>query len=282
MTKGFRRTDRAMRALVVPFVVLAGLGAVQLYLFPNDTDRFFAWTLAPPLSATFMGAGFAAGVVLSFLSFKPQPWVVTRTAAVVICTFVFMMTIATFLHLDKMHLQSDHLTARVAAWLWVVVYVVVPPALAIPLVRQWRHQGADPPRFDPMPTALRYALATQGTLMAALGMTVFVAPVELDEIWPWQLTALAGRALAAWLISIGVAGVWAAYEKDLTRTRPAAITFTIAGALWLLGAARGSNDMRWERPSAWVYLVMAAVSIGLGAWGWTLGNRAVKRSAGET
>ncbi|MDH3462479.1 MAG: hypothetical protein OEM32_02490, partial [Acidimicrobiia bacterium] len=75
----FRSTSPAMRRLVIPFTILAGLGALQLYVFPNDTDRFFAWTLLPELSSSFMGAGFAAGVVMTVLSFRRQPWAITRT-----------------------------------------------------------------------------------------------------------------------------------------------------------------------------------------------------------
>ena len=70
----YRQTGTAMRRLAIPFTLLAGLGALQLYLFPQDTDRFFSWTLRPQLSAMFMGAGFAAGVVLTVLSFRRQPW----------------------------------------------------------------------------------------------------------------------------------------------------------------------------------------------------------------
>jgi hypothetical protein len=34
-------------------VLLAGL---QLFVFATETDRFFAWTIASPLTAAFLGA----------------------------------------------------------------------------------------------------------------------------------------------------------------------------------------------------------------------------------
>ncbi len=266
----FRQTSTAMGRLVVPFTVLASLGAIQLYVFPNDTDRFFAWTLLPQLSATFMGAGFAAGVVLTVLSFRRQPWAITRTAAITIFVFVAVMTFATFAHLDRMHLESDITTARLAAWLWTVVYVIVPPALLVLIVLQRKMRGEDPPRVRPLPNPLRGVLAGIGGLMVIAGLGLLVMPVSMDAVWPWELTTLVGRALSAWLISIGLAGIWVVGENDVTRTRPAAVTFAVAGGLWLLALIRGSQDMRWERPSSWIYLAVVVSALVTGLWGWAL------------
>lgn len=268
----FRHTSSAMSRLVVPFTVLASLGATQLYLFPDDTDRFFAWTLLPQLSATFMGAGFAAGVVLTVLSFRRQPWAITRTAAMAIFVFVLVMAWATFVHIDRMHLDSDIATARLAAWLWTVVYVVVPPALFFLIVFQRKMRGEDPPRVRPLPNTLRTALAVVGGLMLLAGLGLLVRPVSMDSVWPWEVTALAGRALSAWLISIGVAGLWVVGENDVTRTRPAAVTFAVAGGLWLIALIRGSQDMRWERMSSWFYLAVVVSALVTGLWGWALGR----------
>lgn len=259
-----------MSRLVAPFTVLASLGAIQLYLFPNDTDRFFAWTLLPELSATFMGAGFAAGVVLTLLSFRRHPWAVTRTAAIAIFVFVVVMTVATFMHIDRMHLDSAVTTARIAAWLWTVVYIVVPPALLVLIVRQRQMRGDDPPQARPLPGPLRVALVAIGGVMVTAGLGLLFRPVSMDSVWPWEVTALAGRALSAWMISIGVAGLWVVGENDVTRTRPAAVTFAIAGGLWLVAVIRGSHDMRWERASSWVYLAVAVSAMVTGLWGWAL------------
>lgn len=266
----FRSTSPSMRRLVIPFTILAGLGALQLYVFPNDTDRFFAWTLLPELSASFMGAGFAAGVVLTVLSFRRQPWAITRTGAITILVFVLVMTVATFMHIDRMHLGSDVATARIAAWLWVVVYAVVPVALLILIVLQRRQAGDDPPRTRPLPGSLKITLTGLGGLMVIVGLSLLITPVSMDGVWPWEVTALSGRALSAWMISIGVAGLVVVGENDIGRTRPAAITFAVAGALWLLALIRGSDAMRWERPSAWVYLAVVLAALATGLWGWRL------------
>jgi hypothetical protein len=264
----YRQTGTAMRRLAIPFTLLAGLGALQLYLFPQDTDRFFSWTLRPQLSAMFMGAGFAAGVVLTVLSFRRQPWVVTRLAAIAIFVFVAAMTGATFLHIDLLHLDADPATARLAAWLWTIVYGALTPAMVVLFVLQSREQGSDPPRSHPLAPRLRTALVIEGGAMTAVGLAMFAAPLRVEPIWPWPLTAFSGRALAAWLLSMGAAGIWAYFENDSVRTRPAAITFTVVGALWLIAVARGATELLWSRPSAWIYVgfVLAALLTGVRGW----------------
>jgi len=271
-----------MRRLGVPFTVLAALGALQLYLFPQDTDRFFSWTLQPHLSAMFMGAGFAAGVALTVMSFRRQPWVITRLAAVAIFVFVTVMAGATFLHLELMHLDSESATARAAAWLWVAVYGVLPPAMMALFVLQSRRSGSDPPRTTPMPAPLRVSLLIHGVVMTSVGIALLIWPVRLDSIWPWPVTALAGRALAAWLLAIGVAALWAQAERDMWRTRPAAITLTIAAGLWLIAVARGAADMRWERPSAWLYVAWLVATLVTGVWGWRASSQASDSERGAS
>ena len=60
----FRRDDRVLRstrltaALLVPILVTA---AVILYLFPDDTERLFAWPIRPRATALVMGAGYLTG-----------------------------------------------------------------------------------------------------------------------------------------------------------------------------------------------------------------------------
>jgi hypothetical protein len=262
-----RETSAAMRWLVVPFTLLAGLGAIQLYVFPQDTDRFFAWTLQPQHSAMFMGAGFAAGVVLTTLSFRRQPWASTRTAAYTIFVFVSGMTLATLVHIDLMHLDSDVGTARLAAWGWTAVYVVIVPVLGFLIYRQHKQPGTDPVSSMPLPGGLRTALTVEGGVMVVVGLALFIAPATVAGWWPWPVTPFSGRALASWIVSIGVAALWASFEHDRHRLRPAAITFTVVSALWLVAVARGTADIFWERPAAWFYLAFVIMELATGAWG---------------
>jgi hypothetical protein len=46
--------------------ILALLAGIQLYILTDYTDQYFAWTIAQPLSATFLGTGYWAGATLLF------------------------------------------------------------------------------------------------------------------------------------------------------------------------------------------------------------------------
>src|SRR5437764_7061460 len=49
---------RVIAAIIIGVLLLA---FVLLYLFPTATDKLFAWTIQPPLTAMMIGAGYFAG-----------------------------------------------------------------------------------------------------------------------------------------------------------------------------------------------------------------------------
>lgn len=273
--RDIRESTPAVRRLLVPFLVLAGLGAIQLYVFPDDTDRFFAWTLAPQPSATFMGAGFAAGLVLTALSYRTRIWAVARSATFTIFVFATAMTAATFLHLDKLHFGSDLLTARIAAWLWFAVYVVVTPLLGLLIWSQVKAPGVDAPRRHVLSPVLRGVLLAMGMGFVGLAGWLFVSPTSAAEVWPWAITPFAARAIAAWLVAIGWAALQAVVENDTDRVRPAAATFAALGILLLGGLVRGSSHFDWGGPASWSYLTVVVASVAVGVAGFARGRQAV-------
>jgi hypothetical protein len=71
---GPRRLTKAMRVVLVVFLALAGLAFILLYLRSGHTDREFAWTIRPEVTAGFLGAGYGAGCVLVAASLRRRPW----------------------------------------------------------------------------------------------------------------------------------------------------------------------------------------------------------------
>lgn len=57
-----------MRWLLMIFTVLTLLGVSTLAIMSERTEQYFAWTIDPPLTAAFLGAGYAAGFVLVALA----------------------------------------------------------------------------------------------------------------------------------------------------------------------------------------------------------------------
>ncbi|MGZ4611979.1 MAG: hypothetical protein ACXV1K_02230, partial [Kineosporiaceae bacterium] len=204
---------RATRALLVAFGVLTFLAVAALFVRPDTTDRFFAWTIQPPLTAAFLGGAYAAGCTLVVLSLRASAWAHARAAFVTIFVFTALTLWATVVHRDRFHFGDAHVVARGAAWFWLAVYVVVPVAMVGVLILQSRAPGTGTPRSRPLPRWLATALAVESAGMLIVGVLLFVRP-GLVTVWPWFLTSLTSRAIGAWLIAFGVAAAAALVENE--------------------------------------------------------------------
>ena len=172
------------------------------------------------------------------------------------------------LHLDRFHFDADEPWPRFLAWLWLVVYVVVPPWMTALLVAQHRLPGDDPDVTRPMSSGLAGILTLQAVFLTIVGVGLVVAPTRVLELWPWTLTPLTARAIGAWCVALGFAAGLAVRERDLTRLRAAAATYVTFGVLQTVAIVRFRDDVEWERAASWIYLVILAVITASGAHGW--------------
>jgi hypothetical protein len=269
-----RRLLLGTRALLGAFAVLTVLAFVSLFVLAENTRNSFAWTIEPPLTAAFLGAGYAAGSVLVLLSLRQSVWANVRVSFLTIFVFVVLTLVATLLHVNKMHFDDDFgalgLLAKGAAWFWSAVYVVLPVAMLVLLVRQERAPGVDPPARHPVPGVLRVALAVESAALVVVGALLFVDPASATSVWPWPLTPFTARVTGAWLIAFGLAAALAALAGDLHRLRSATIAYTVFGALVLVSVLRYPGTVAWNRPVAWAFVVLAAAVVVTGASGWRL------------
>jgi hypothetical protein len=268
-----RSITRGTRAWMVAFAVLTLVATNQLFVLSEHTDRWFSWTIQPPLSAAFLGAGYGAGFVLMLLSLRTTAWVNARVSVVTVLAFTVLTLLATLTHLDRFHFFADGLVARFAAWFWLAVYVVVPVGLAVVVVLQHRIRAPDPARRRPLPAALAVVLAVQGAVMLVTGVILFVQPAAAANLWPWTLTPLTSRMIAAWLLSFGLAMGLAWWERDLGRLEIPAIGYTVFGVLQLLALLRFRDQVAWDGTAATVYLVVLLTLPLTGALGWWLARR---------
>lgn len=260
LTSGMRN----MLYIASGLVLLEG---TVLYLLSDQTATFFAWTVNPPLTAAFLGAGYWAAFLLEFLSARAPDWPRARVAVPAVLMFTTMTLVLTLLHLDRFHLSDPNLITQGAAWVWLVVYAVVPPVLLVLLVRQLRIPHTEPPRTSLVPVWLRAALWVQGAIMLALGVVFFLSPQAAGAVWPWPLTPLTGRAVAAWLVGVGVAAAHMAWENDLARARIGLLAYLVFGALQLVALARYPGAVDWAAPHLWLYLVFIASILVVGSIG---------------
>ncbi len=246
------RPSPGVRVLLVAFCCLTAVAVGSLVVLAERTAETFAWTIEPPVTAAFLGAGYAAGFVLSALSLRAADWAVVRVPYATVLVFTWFTALATFLHLDRMHMRAPGTgpVAEPAAWLWLVVYVVIPVGMAALLVRQAGPDRAHRPAV-PMPRPLAGALVVQGVVLLVVGAALFVAPATADALWPWALTPLTARVVAAWLLAFAVAVAMAVADGDLARLRIATVAYTAFGAFQLATRFRFRAQVEWSGAVGW-------------------------------
>ena len=263
------------RLLTVAGGLVLAIG-VPLYVVPHLTEDYFSWTVQPPLSAAFLGGAYLSAAVTEFGAARRRIWAGARVAVPAVFVFTLLTLLVTLGNLDRFHFDAPRLVQRAGTWIWLLVYVVVPPTMMVVLVSQLRRGGPDPVRLHPIPAAVRGMAAIGGAGLAAAGVVLLVDPGAESWMWPWLLTPLTGRAVGAWLVGLGVALAHIAWEADWWRVRPATASAGVFGVLQLVAVLRYLDEPLWDAPQTWVYMTALIGFVGLGLWGW----RAAGRRAG--
>jgi hypothetical protein len=263
-TGPFRRLTRGMRILLVAAGVLVVLAGTQLFLFTERTDEYFAWTIANPLTAAFLGAAYWGSMVIELLAARERLWANARIAVPTVLLFTVLTLVVTLLHLDLFHLGPQfRINTRLVTWAWIAIYAIVPVLLVIVSIVQVRTPGSDPQRLAAPPIWLSVLIGVQAVVLVALGVWLLVAPISAaNAVWPWALTPLTGRAIGAWLVSIGVAAVHALLERDRRRLRPAAWGYVAIATLEFIALARYADVPDWRSPRIlWFVVILLSMLI---------------------
>ena len=251
--------------LVLPLLFIAG---VQLFILSEQTETYFAWTFASPLPAAFMGAGYWAAMLHAYSGVSTNNWSYVRTSMAGALTATAMLSITTFLHFDKFHLNSPLFITRFVTWVWIAVYVVVPPILAIAWMIQSRSLGAIAKGQNPLPSWMRGGFLLLSVFTLLSGVSLFLAPEAMNSLWPWEVTPLAARAISSWLTAFGVACFTLALDNNLKHSTGTCASLFAFCVPELIVVARYASLIDWGKPLAIVYVLFLV--LGLMITGWNL------------
>ncbi|HEY7598741.1 MAG TPA: hypothetical protein VH741_02350 [Candidatus Limnocylindrales bacterium] len=254
------RTEGSVQALtragIWVLLVLAALNGLFLYFAPGRADTDYAWSILPAVNAAFIGAGFLAGTVATGLVLAmASRWRTFSTLPVALWVLAATLLAATLIHNDRF--KWDY----VPTWVWAFVYAGVP--IAVPFLVSRQRRAADPePEADPRLRPLRVVSAVVGAVLLVGAVALYVAPVELGEHWPWPLTPLLGRAVAAWYALFGTMLLSCAY--GLRRPAEALIPYATLGSwcvLLLLLPVLHPDDV--SGAGLWIALMVALLALAL-------------------
>lgn len=241
------RETRIASAAVMLVLLVA---VVILYLFPDDTDRLFAWTIRPRMTPLLMGANYAAGALFFARVAIGRHWSYVRHGFLAVATFAGLALIATLLHLDRFH------AGHISFYAWTIVYILSP----FLIVWLWRRQGAaDSGAAEAgaavVPALVRRLTGAGSVVLLGLALVMFAVPAPFISLWPWMLTPLTARVIAAFFSLPGVTGLLLAREARWSAWRWLIESAIVGLGLTAIGVARAWDDFQPLGPADWLYVV---------------------------
>lgn len=246
-----------VRFVALPLLFIAG---VQLFILSEHTDVYFAWTISLPLTAAFLGAGYWAAMVYAYRNWWEDTIVSARTTGLTALAATGILGVATFLHLDKFHLNSPEFLTRFVTWVWIIVYAVT-PFLFVWIWIAFGRSKDETMGAKPIPAWVQYGNLFQAIVFLAAGFLLFLVPNSIIPFWPWALTPLTARAISAWFVAFGVACVTINRENNSSNTLSARLSMLAFCVLQLIALARFLPSFDLSKPLGWVYLLAMGVGV---------------------
>jgi hypothetical protein len=113
-----------------------------LTLLTEQTNVYFAWTIASPVTAAFLGAAYWSAGVLEYLSARERLWANARIAVPAVVRFTGLTLVVTRMHIDRFHFSAANVITQLVTWAWLIVYAVVPIVMGLLWFLQARTPGA--------------------------------------------------------------------------------------------------------------------------------------------
>lgn len=243
---------------VVPVLTVAG---AILYGFPGETDRLWAWPVAPELTALTMGGGYLAGALFFVRATRSRRWHEMAVGILGASLLSVLLLLATLLHWDRF----SH--GNAAFWVWLVVYVVAPVLLpGLWLVNGRRDPGSVEPGTRVVPRPVRLLVGGAGVVQLAVAAAMFARPAWAETVWPWQLSPLTARTVAAFIAFVAVVWLGFLFEVRWSGLRLPVESAAVGLVLLGLGVLRASGDLGASGQAVTVFTLLLASAVAGLVW----------------
>jgi hypothetical protein len=236
---------RWLSLFIVPFLLVA---FVLLYLFPDDTARLWSWPIKGTMTPMVLASAYLGGSWF-FLRVQWEPrWHAMKVGFPAVALFATLLGIATIVHWDKF--SHD----KVAFWIWAALYFVAPFLVVAAWVLNQRYAAPprpDEPRLGPLS---RTAVGLAGVAALVTGAAMFLFPDAWIEHWPWFLTPLTCRVVAA-ILCLGSAGIGVWLDPRWSTLGLMLEVAIIMLGLMLLAGVRAHAELVTGRGLTWPLVV---------------------------
>ncbi len=229
---------------------------VILYFFPTKTTELWAWTIHPTMTAMMMGGGYLAGAWFFYRAATTKEAHRILKGLLGTTVFTTLLLGATLLHWDKF----NH--SHVSFWAWMLLYVVTPPLLP------WlwfNNRRTDPGTMRPgdvaVPDPVRFAVTAIGLGQLLFALVLFVRPSLFISHWPWLMTPLTGRVIAAFVAFPAVTWLLFATDRRWSSFEIPAETATIGLVLVLIATLRAADEFDGQAPAYAALLVVTIAGL---------------------
>ncbi len=211
---------------------------VLLWGFPRSTGDLWAWEIAAPMSALFLGSIYGAGAYYFASTLRAGRWSEMAIGTLAASVFAALMMLTTVLHWDVLNHGDAPPVAAASFWAWVIIYALSP----IVVFALWVHnRQTDPGVQNDEPVIGSRSRQIAGLVAAAAataGTILLVHPTALAPHWPWPLTPLTARVVGCCLLQLSVGIALAAMETRIRVWIPLLRTMRLASLLVLIGMLR--------------------------------------------
>ncbi|MEP7054488.1 MAG: hypothetical protein ABI912_04500 [Actinomycetota bacterium] len=237
------RSTRTLSVAIIPFLLVA---FVDLYFWPHDTNRYFAWAIKPGLTPMILGSVYLGGSYFFARAARATEWHVIKGGFVPVAAFAALMGVATILHWDRFNHR------HVAFWLWAGLYFTTPFLVAAVFVANRRYDAAVAPGDALLPLALARTIGAVGVLAAFTSAFLFLQPKRAINVWPWTLSPLTARVMAA-IFALGVAAIGTLFERRWSSVRLMVQVATVMFGLIVIATIKSRGDIDSGAALTWVF-----------------------------
>ena len=244
---------RGLSLFITPFLLVA---FVILYLFPTRTDRLWSWTIQSTMTSMVLASAYLGGAYFFLRVQRQRRWSAVRAGFPPVTLFSGLLGVATIVHWDKF----EH--GHPAFWLWAGLYFTAPFLVVAAFVRNQQYAAGPAPGEPVLGPVARAVVGLVGVGALVTGLVMFAWPTTVLDAWPWPLTPLTCRVMAA-VFCLASAGVFAWFDPRWVTVRLMSEVTVVMVVLMLVAAVRAHDQLDASKALAWP-LVLGVAGLLLG------------------